>query len=46
MTEDETEEIFETNSFIPKDDTAINVDDLTEMTVKIAIRSTKLWQKQ
>ena len=31
MTEDETEEIFETNSFIPKDDTTIKVDDLIEM---------------
>lgn len=31
LTEDETEEIFETNSFIPKDNTAIKVDDLTEM---------------
>ena len=31
LTEDETEEIFETNSFIPKDDTAIKVDDLIEM---------------
>lgn len=31
LTEDETEEIFETNSFIPKDNAAIKVDDLTEM---------------
>ncbi len=31
LTEDETEEIFKTNSFIPKDDNAIKVDDLTEM---------------
>ena len=31
LTEDETEEIFETNSFIPKDDTTIKVDDLIEM---------------
>ena len=31
LTEDETEEIFETNSFIPKDNTAIKVDDLIEM---------------
>ncbi len=31
LTEDETEEIFKTNSFIPKNDNAIKVDDLTEM---------------
>lgn len=31
LTEDETEEIFETNSFIPKSDEAIKFDDLTEM---------------
>ena len=31
LTEDETEEIFETNSFIPKNDEAIKFDDLTEM---------------
>lgn len=31
LTEDETEEIFETNSFIPKSDVAIKFDDLTEM---------------
>jgi Fic family protein len=31
LTEDETEEIFETNSFIPKSDDAIKLDDLTEM---------------
>lgn len=31
LTEDETEEIFETNSFIPKKDEAIKFDDLTEM---------------
>lgn len=31
LTEDETEEIFETNSFIPKSDDAIKFDDLTEM---------------
>ena len=31
LTEDETEEIFETDSFIPKSDDAIKVDDLTEM---------------
>lgn len=31
LTEDETEEIFETNSFIPKTDDAIRFDDLTEM---------------
>lgn len=31
LTEDETEEIFETNSFIPKTDEAIKYDDLTEM---------------
>lgn len=31
LTEDETEEIFETNSFIPKSDEAIKIDDLTEM---------------
>lgn len=31
LTEDETEEIFETNSFIPKSDDAIRIDDLTEM---------------
>ena len=31
LTEDETEEIFETNSFIPKTDDAIKFDDLTEM---------------
>ena len=31
LTEDETEEIFESNSFIPKSDEAIKFDDLTEM---------------
>ena len=31
LTEDETEEIFETNSFIPKSDNAIKLDDLMEM---------------
>lgn len=31
LTEDETEEIFETNSFIHKSDDAIKFDDLTEM---------------
>ena len=31
LTEDETEEIFETDSFIPKSDEAIKFDDLTEM---------------
>ena len=31
LTEDETEEIFETNSFIPKSDDAIKLDDLIEM---------------
>ena len=31
LTEDETEEIFETDSFIPKSDTAIKLDDLIEM---------------
>ena len=31
LTEDETEEIFETNSFIPKNDDAIKLDDLIEM---------------
>ena len=31
LTEDETEEIFETDSFIPKSDDAIKFDDLTEM---------------
>lgn len=31
LTEDETEEIFETNSFIPKTDDAIKLDDLIEM---------------
>ena len=31
LTEDETEEIFETNSFIPKSDETIKYDDLTEM---------------
>ena len=31
LTEDETEEIFETNSFISKSDEAIKFDDLTEM---------------
>ena len=31
LTEDETEEIFDTNSFIPKSDEAIKFDDLTEM---------------
>lgn len=31
LTEDETEEIFETNSFIPKADDAIKLDDLIEM---------------
>ena len=31
LTEDETEEIFETNSFIPKSNDAIKFDDLTEM---------------
>ena len=31
LSEDETEEIFETDSFIPKSDDAIKFDDLTEM---------------
>ena len=31
LTEDETEEIFETNSFIPKSEDAIKLDDLIEM---------------
>ena len=31
LTEDETEEIFVTNSFIPKSDVSISVDDLIEM---------------
>ncbi len=31
LTEDETEAIFETNSFIPKSDVSIRVDDLIEM---------------
>ncbi len=31
LTEDETEEIFETNSFIPKSDNSIKLDDLIEM---------------
>ena len=31
LTEDETEEIFDTDSFIPKSDEAIKLDDLTEM---------------
>lgn len=31
LTEDETEEIFETSSFIPKADAAIKLDDLIEM---------------
>ena len=31
LTEDQTEEIFETDSFIPKSDDAIKFDDLTEM---------------
>lgn len=31
LTEDETEEIFETNSFIPKSDDAIKLEDLIEM---------------
>ena len=31
LTEDETEEIFETDSFIPKSDKKIKLDDLTEM---------------
>ncbi len=31
LTEDETEDIFETDSFIPKTDDAIKLDDLTEM---------------
>lgn len=31
LTEDETEEIFETNSFIPKNDNVIKLDDLIEM---------------
>lgn len=31
LTEDETEEIFDTDSFIPKSDDAIKLDDLTEM---------------
>lgn len=31
LTEDETEEIFETNSFIPKIDDSIKIDDLIEM---------------
>jgi len=31
LSEDETEEIFETNSFIPKNDDVIKFDDLTEM---------------
>ena len=31
LTEDETEEIFKTDSFIPKSDNAIKLDDLIEM---------------
>lgn len=31
LSEDETEEIFETDSFIPKSDETIKLDDLTEM---------------
>lgn len=31
LTEDETEEIFQTNSFLPKSDDAIKLDDLIEM---------------
>ena len=31
LTEDETEEIFETNSFLPKSEDSIRLDDLTEM---------------
>lgn len=31
LTEDETEEIFSTNSFLPKTDDAIKLDDLIEM---------------
>lgn len=31
LTEDETEEIFETNSFIPKNEDSIKLDDLIEM---------------
>ena len=31
LTEDETEEIFETNSFIPKSNDMVKLDDLTEM---------------
>lgn len=31
LTEDETEEIFETNSYIPKSEEAVRFDDLTEM---------------
>ena len=31
LTEDATEEIFETDSFIPKSDDAVKFDDLTEM---------------
>ena len=31
LTEDETEEIFETNSFVPKSDNSVKFDDLTEM---------------
>ncbi len=31
LTEEETEEIFETNSFVPKSDEAVKFDDLTEM---------------
>lgn len=31
LTEDETEEIFETSSFIPKSDDSIKLDDLIEM---------------
>ena len=31
LTKDETEEIFETNSFVPKSDNAVKFDDLTEM---------------
>ena len=31
LTENETEEIFETNSYIPKSDDIVKLDDLTEM---------------
>lgn len=31
LTEDETEEIFETNSFIPKKKEAVKFDDLTDL---------------